>query len=317
MLSVLPAAAAGHPAWWAKASRTASDNGYRLLDARGLKAKLDRGEKFLLVDVRPDYEYEEGHIPGAVNLEFHLGDRTRLKPAKEKALNGILGPDKRVVVVFYCRSYKCLRSSIAAKWAVRQGYSNVYRFAGGWYGWLGLTNPKRAANTRPPQVKLGDAFPACNLVVLQSGNDPPYLGLDPKVRRFALTEVKSPYVLVLLYSELCFACIEELPFYRSMYRATEKDPELKGRLKIIGMGAGSKKRKVAAFRKNHHVPFPLFADEDKEVFGCLGKPVLPVSYLLKADPEVGMRIIMILPGHVKKPAKLLCEIKAAIRSKAR
>ena len=318
-LSALPAPcrAADHPAWWAKASRSASDHGYKLLGAKGMKGLLDSGEKFLLVDVRPDYEYDEGHIPGAENLEFHLGDRSKLKPAKEKKLRKLLGPDKTRKVVIYCRSFKCLRSSIAAKWAVRLGYSNIYRFAGGWYGWLGLTNPKRAANTRPPQVKLGDAFPACSLVVLQSKNDPPYLGLNPKTRRFALTEVKSPYLLVLLYSELCFACIEELPFYRSMYQATEKDPELKGRLKIIGMGAGSKKRKVAAFRKKNHVPFPLFADEDKEVFGCLGKPVLPVSYLLKADPEVGMRIIMILPGHVKKPGKLLCEIKAAIRSKSR
>ena len=259
----------------------AADNGYGLLDAKGLNAMLDRGEKFLLLDVRPDYEYDEGHIPGALNLEFHLGDRSSLKPAKAKALADILGPDKRRKVVIYCRSFKCLRSSIASKWAARLGYANVYRFAGGWYGWLSLTNPGRTANLKPPQVKQGDAFPACSLVVLQSRNDPPYLGLDPKTKRFALTEVNSPYVLVLLYSELCFACIEELPFYRSMYKATEKDPELRGKLKIIGMGAGSKMRKVASFRKKHHVPFPPFRGRGQGGFRLPGQA--GAAHILSAE----------------------------------
>ena len=33
-----------------------------------VKAKLDRGEKFLLIDVREESEYEADHLPGAVHL---------------------------------------------------------------------------------------------------------------------------------------------------------------------------------------------------------------------------------------------------------
>jgi rhodanese-related sulfurtransferase len=33
-----------------------------------VKAKLDRGEKFLLVDVREESEYAKDHLPGAVHM---------------------------------------------------------------------------------------------------------------------------------------------------------------------------------------------------------------------------------------------------------
>ena len=33
-----------------------------------VKAKLDRGEKFLLIDVREESEYAADHLPGAIHL---------------------------------------------------------------------------------------------------------------------------------------------------------------------------------------------------------------------------------------------------------
>jgi rhodanese-related sulfurtransferase len=39
-----------------------------------LKAKMDRGEKFVLVDALSAKHYESSHLPGAVNLPYEFVD---------------------------------------------------------------------------------------------------------------------------------------------------------------------------------------------------------------------------------------------------
>ncbi len=94
------------PGWWKQAGAEAVRDGYRIIRGDDLKSRLEAGEDLLLLDVRPDYEFRANHLPGAVNLEFHLGDRNRLSPEKEKALRAALGPDPDRKAVLYCRSYQ-------------------------------------------------------------------------------------------------------------------------------------------------------------------------------------------------------------------
>ena len=47
-----------------------------------------------------------------------------------------LGPDKSRPLVFYCGRTACDRSHSAAAWAVKLGYKEVYRYAGGINAWL-------------------------------------------------------------------------------------------------------------------------------------------------------------------------------------
>ena len=61
MLVVAGLAAA--PAAWAQPSPTARET-----KADALKAKLDAGEKVLVIDVRSDEEVKSGSIPGAIHI---------------------------------------------------------------------------------------------------------------------------------------------------------------------------------------------------------------------------------------------------------
>ena len=102
---------AGHaeetlPPWWSQAQAQAHTDGYSLLTPVALDCQIRHGLAFLLVDVRPGYEYDRGHIDGAVNFEFNLADRLVLKPEKRAAFEGLLGPDKNRNIVFYCRSFR-------------------------------------------------------------------------------------------------------------------------------------------------------------------------------------------------------------------
>jgi len=99
-------AATERPIWWEHLAAEARQGGYGLIDEAELKALLDSGRDMVLLDVRPDYEFARGHLPGALNLEFHLGHRLELSSQQAQALEALLGPDRSRTVVIYCRSYR-------------------------------------------------------------------------------------------------------------------------------------------------------------------------------------------------------------------
>lgn len=101
-----PAVASDNAVWWESAQKEADREGYSLIDTEALAEVLTLYTKTTILDARADYEYEGGHIPGAVNLEFDLGDRTNLPQEKREALVKLLGPDKDKRLVIYCRSFR-------------------------------------------------------------------------------------------------------------------------------------------------------------------------------------------------------------------
>src|SRR4051794_9543628 len=95
----------------------------RELTVEQVKAKLDRGEKFHLVDVREESEYAKDHLPGAV----HLG-----KGVIERDVEARI-PDTGAEVVLYCGGG--FRSALAADNLQKMGYTNVLSMDGGIRGW--------------------------------------------------------------------------------------------------------------------------------------------------------------------------------------
>ncbi len=94
------------PLWWTDTQKRADSAGYKLITPENLERLIKSGEPFVLLDVRPDYEYSEDHIPGALNLEFHLGHRSRIEPAHATAMRKLLGEDPDKKIVIYCRSFR-------------------------------------------------------------------------------------------------------------------------------------------------------------------------------------------------------------------
>jgi rhodanese-related sulfurtransferase len=92
-------------------------------DFREVKKKMDAGEKFLLVDVREDNEWQNGHIPGAV----HMG-RGIIERDIEQAI-----PDHSAAIVLYCGGG--FRSALSAENLQKMGYTNVISMDGGWRHW--------------------------------------------------------------------------------------------------------------------------------------------------------------------------------------
>ena len=98
-----------------------SDGGpasYDQISGAEAKALMDSESGYIILDVREQYEYDEGHIPGAILIPYgEIADRA------EKEL-----PDKDQLILVYCRSGR--RSKIAAEELVKLGYTNVKEFGG-------------------------------------------------------------------------------------------------------------------------------------------------------------------------------------------
>ncbi len=86
-------------------------------------ARLAKGEKVPLVDVREESEFAAGHIPGA----RHIG-KGILERDVEKAF-----PDPSAEIVLYCGGG--FRSALSAESLVKMGYTNVISMDGGFRGW--------------------------------------------------------------------------------------------------------------------------------------------------------------------------------------
>ncbi len=93
--------------------------GYQQITAQEAKAMMDVGAGAVVLDVREQEEYDQGHIPGAVLLP--VGEITQ-----ESASAAV--PEKDTVVLVYCRSGN--RSKAAASELVQLGYTQVYEFGG-------------------------------------------------------------------------------------------------------------------------------------------------------------------------------------------
>ena len=145
-------------------------------------------------------------------------------------------------------------------------------------GWL--VPPAGQAAAGPPAK--GESFPAITLPIPKDADDKNYLGLTGS-GSFKITQVKAQAVLIEIYSMYCPYCQKEAPGINELFQAIEKDPELKGRIKILGIGAGNSAYEVGVYKKTYNVPFTLIPDERFALHKALGETRTPYFILVRID----------------------------------
>jgi molybdopterin/thiamine biosynthesis adenylyltransferase/rhodanese-related sulfurtransferase len=151
------------------------------IDATHARDRIESGEP-VVVDVREQDEWDEGHIPGAVHVP-----RGHLESRIER-----LAPDTARPVVVYCSAGN--RSAFAAKTLTDLGYEDVVSLAGGFTDWkrngfpvqlqAGLDAPRRARYSR-------------HLLIPEVGEEGQLKLLDSKVLLIGAGGLGSPASLYL------------------------------------------------------------------------------------------------------------------------
>ena len=85
---------------------------------------MEENENYIILDVRTQAEYNQGHIPNAICIPNETID--------ENVVNKL--PDKNQMILVYCRSGN--RSKQAAEKLKKLGYTNLIEF-GGIIDWKG------------------------------------------------------------------------------------------------------------------------------------------------------------------------------------
>ena len=91
---------------------------YMNITAEEAKQIMDSEEGYIILDVRTQEEYDEGHIPGAIVISHE-----EIEEKAEEVLT-----DKDQLILVYCRSGR--RSKIAAEALLELGYTNIKEFGG-------------------------------------------------------------------------------------------------------------------------------------------------------------------------------------------
>lgn len=102
------------------------ESGYRRVEMEEAVTMMEEESGYIILDVRTPEEFEEKHIPGAVNVPNETIDTEEIPEL----------PDKEQLIFVYCRSGN--RSKQASAKLAELGYTNIVEF-GGIKDWPGET----------------------------------------------------------------------------------------------------------------------------------------------------------------------------------
>ncbi|MBA4393745.1 MAG: redoxin [Desulfobacca sp.] len=143
------------------------------------------------------------------------------------------------------------------------------------------------ANTTP---RRGDLLPGFSLPIPKNSEEKAYLGLSGN-GLFKVFQLKAQVVIIEIFSMYCPYCQKEAPIVNELFKAIEENPELKEKIKLLGIGAGNSSFEVGVFKKTYTIPFPLFADQDLIIHKTLGEVRTPYFIAIKIQKDKTPRVI--------------------------
>lgn len=147
--------------------------------------------------------------------------------------------------------------------------------------------PVYAAKEPPAE---GGPLPVIKLTIPKSPEEKSYLGLKGE-ESFTIPQIKAKVVIIEIFSMYCPYCQNEAPRVNELYNAIENNPDLKGKIKIIGIGAGNTPMEVDVFRKKFQIAFPLFPDVDYSIHKVCGEVRTPYFIGVKINEDGSDEVI--------------------------
>jgi rhodanese-related sulfurtransferase len=118
---------------WSMEARLITPSGVRL-DISLIEAKnLFLQKTAIIIDARPNNDYEKGHIRGARSLPWHEADQKFMEVTKDISVD--------TPIITYCDGETCELSHNLANFLLELGFSNVRVLVNGWTKWQNADLP--------------------------------------------------------------------------------------------------------------------------------------------------------------------------------
>lgn len=160
----------------------------------------------------------------------------------------------------------------------------------------GLAGEKSAA-TRP-----------IRLPAPQSEQDAQYLGLSGS-GSFPIQDIKAEAVIIEFYSMYCPHCQREAPRVNDLFAEVENRPELRDKIKLIGVGVGNSPYELTVFKEKYGVVFPLFSDEELKLLNRLNVSQTPTFIAVRINDDGSFDEVYRHSGAIGDLEEFIMQIK--------
>lgn len=192
---------------------------YPEISTHDLQNLAGSSEQFFLLDARTRLEYEESHIPGAVNIA----------PPYVEASHCKLPEMKHERIVVYCDDRDCTEDLAVAKNLRTLGFSNVYLYRQGLAAWEAAGLPVHMGQPMEPSVQAEKI----SLAVLRQI-------IDGKGKAHIIVDVREPHE----YSQKHIPGAINIPLRDFQTRAAFLSPD-----RAVIVYCNTQKRSYIAYRK--------------------------------------------------------------------
>jgi peroxiredoxin len=145
-----------------------------------------------------------------------------------------------------------------------------------------------AANVKP--LKEGDELPLIQLPTPETLEERTYLGIEEE-DFFTIPKIKANVVIVYFFSFYCRFCAKQVELVNELYHVIEKNPDLKKKIKFIGIGIGNTPMEVDEYKDTYRVPFPLIPDTDFSIHKACREIVTPYFFVVRIKEDGTCRVI--------------------------
>jgi thiol-disulfide isomerase/thioredoxin len=168
-------------------------------------------------------------------------------------------------------------------------------------------------------ITAGDLFPEFPFPMTLSRGDIGYLGLPVKwlglVKgdTFFLKDVKADLIILEFTNKYCYSCQLQAPAMNQLFEMVEKDEQLRGRVKFLGVGAGNNQNEVDSFKAEKKIPFPIVPDPKFLAYEAIGEPGATPFTLLIRKIDAGLMVARVKIGLTGIPT-LVREMEESLRA---
>ncbi len=150
-------------------------------------------------------------------------------------------------------------------------------------------------------------IPTIELPMPVSEQGKSYLGLSG-TGNFKIGQIKSQVLIIEIYSLYCPHCQRAASRVNELLRLIQERPDIKEKIKIIGIGVNNSMYEVESYRERYKVPFPLFPDLTMEVSQKFNVRGTPTFIGLKVNGKGMLEKFYFAEGGFQDAQQFLMEI---------